>query len=113
MANEVYVDTTALERAMRTLPNDLDRNGTRAAQSSAQSCARQITSNVPRRTGRLASSVRVAPVAGGFAVSYGEGVPYARRIEHRTNTVADAVDDAREPFYAAALVAAQDAARRI
>ena len=100
MSGRVEVDTSKLERFMRRLADGLDKGGQSVARRHAEQTAAEIRGNVPRRTGRLAASVQVVTVPGGYGVAYGGTLPYARYIEHRTNTVADAVDGAADRYTA-------------
>lgn len=107
----VEIDTAELERYAARLADNLTAHGPDLARRHAERVAQQIRGNVPRRSGRLAASVKVNNERDGSAVEYGGGVPYATYIEHRTSTVADATDDAAEPFYRDAVQLAESEAR--
>lgn len=108
----VEVDLSKLTRYVDALGDALERDGLDAAQRSAEQCAREIEGQVPVLTGRLRSSVTVAGLGDGYGVSYGAGVPYARKIERRDSTVAQAIERATDPYYRAQLTVAQEGARR-
>jgi len=112
MPGRVEVDTSKLQAYIDRLAGALDTGGPRVAQAAAERTASQIAGEVPVLTGRLRASVTVADVGDGYAVSYGSGVPYARKIERRDGTVARAQADAADPYYRAQLELAQMEARR-
>jgi hypothetical protein len=112
MPGRVEIDTSKLQRYIGHLADALESGGPRVAQAAAERTAAQIAGDVPVLTGRLRASVTVADVGEGYAVSYGSGVPYARKIERRDGTVSRAVDSAADPYYRAQLELAQMEARR-
>jgi Flp pilus assembly protein TadG len=105
-AGGVDIDTTALVAATKKLEQGLDSGGKAGARLQADTTARDIAQAVPRRSGRLAGSVRVVADGDGFGVSYGEGIPYASYIERRSGAVDQAVAGADERFARAMLALA-------
>jgi hypothetical protein len=98
MANRVELDTRKLDADARRL-NDRLRDGAReGARAQAERTARQIAGRVPRRTGHLASTVATVADGDGYAVTYGEGVPYAAYIEKRSHAVESGVESADTQF---------------
>src|SRR5262245_23051380 len=73
--------TTQLSRGMRTLSGNIDRAAASGFKSTADQVATMVRSRVPKRTGRLASSVQGLQATGGASVAMGDGVPYAGWIE--------------------------------
>jgi hypothetical protein len=94
----VTIDTSELDAYASRLAADLAAGGDRVAREAADRVAGDIARAVPHLTGRLAASVAVTQEPGGYGVSYGEGVPYARKIERRDGTVADAVESGAGTF---------------
>lgn len=101
MTDRVEVDTSGLDRALRQLAVGIDRAASSTAMSEATRTANQVRQAVPRRSGRLAATVRAVPVDGGGAVTYGGSLPYAHYIEGRSHAVADALDGTAARFGAA------------
>ena len=92
MPESVTVDTSELDAYASRLATDLATGADRTARDAADRVASDIERGVPHLTGRLAASVAVTQETGGYGVSYGDGVPYAGKIERRDHTVADAVE---------------------
>jgi hypothetical protein len=105
----VEYDTSDLDRALRALASGLDRAVTRAETDQATRTAGEIRAETPRRTGRLAATIR----GGAGQVFYGGGLPYAGYIEGRTHAVAHATRGAPDAFYRACAQAAVNEVRRI
>lgn len=99
--SRVDIDTSKLERDMRRLAAGLDTAATAGAQRQATQTAGAIRSGVPRRSGRLAGTVKAAPDGDGWAVTYGGGLPYARYIEHRAHAVEHGLTGADTMFVTA------------
>jgi hypothetical protein len=112
MPGRVEVDTSKLARYIGRLAAGLETGGPRVAQTAAERTASEIENGVPVLTGRLRASVTVVDVGDGYGVSYGAGVPYARKIERRDHTVSAAVDRSVDPYYRAQLELAQQEARQ-
>lgn len=79
----VVVDDSDFVLAMARFVPSLDRATARAALDSASSVADRARSSVPRRSGRLAASIRAEVGVGEVdaLAAMGEGVPYAGWIE--------------------------------
>lgn len=108
----VTYDDTDLQRALRQLAAGIA--GTReVGMTEASRTAAQIRSAVPKRTGRLASTVHPTRVDGGGAVSYGGQLPYAAYIEKRSHAVANAVGPAGPRYERAMRDAAEHEVSRI
>jgi hypothetical protein len=111
--NRVEVDWTPLDRALDQLASGLTSGGNVIAQRQATSTASKVRAGVPRRTGRLAGTVGVTPVDGGFGVTYGGGLPYAAYIEKRSHAVARGGAGAESEYGRAAWTLAQSVASRL
>jgi hypothetical protein len=88
MTGSVEVDTSDVVRGVRQLAAGVKtgaQNGTRAA---ASATAADIRARLPVRTGRLAATVSAVAVDGGWGVTYGGGLSYARPVAARTKAVA-------------------------
>jgi hypothetical protein len=84
----VEVDARKFVAGVRQLAAGITDAAPTAARKAAEATADGIRSRLPVRTGRLASSVQVvADSDGGFGVSYGAGVSYARPVAARTGAV--------------------------
>lgn len=94
----VEVDMAPLVAATGRLAAALASGADAGARAQADYTAHQVAAGVPRRTGRLASTVAAVPDRDGWAVTYGAGLPYARYIEHRSHAVAAGVDGAAVMF---------------
>lgn len=113
MAASVTVDTAQLQRDTRRLVDGIRSGADTGARRQANETASRVSRNVPRRTGRLASTVGVVGEAGGgYGVTYGGDLPYANYIEHRSGAVAAGVEGAELTFTSAmAAVAAREVGR--
>jgi hypothetical protein len=112
MGGSVEVDWSQLDAALTRLSRGLTAGGQTVAQRQATATAGKIRAAVPRRSGRLASSVAVTPVPGGFGVTYGQGVPYAAYIEKRSHAVANGTAGAEVEYVnACRAMAATEAGR--
>ena len=95
----VEVDTRALVAGVRKLVDGVTDNGPTAARKAAETVAANIRAGLPVRTGRLAGSVAVVTdPEGGYGVSYGAGVSYARPVAARTGAVAAGIQGVPEAF---------------
>jgi len=94
----VEVDASAVVRGLAQLAAGLERASREEGLRQAERTASDIRAAVPVLTGRLVSTVKATPVAGGGAVEYGGNLPYARKIERRTHAVANAVAAAPDAF---------------
>lgn len=94
----VEIDTRALERGVRQLLDGIDQGGPAAARRAADTVAADIRARLPRRTGRLQSSVTVVEVPGGWGVAYGAGVSYARPVAARSGAVAEGIAGTPDTF---------------
>ena len=113
MTATVDVDWAPVTKAVAQLTDGVESGSRRAALEQATATAGEIRSAVPVLTGRLAASVGVIPEGDGAAVTYGGGLPYARKIERRTHAVADAVADAPARFAAAETAMAEREVSRL
>lgn len=103
----VDVDASAVHRGMAKLAGDLPTVAQKAALDEAKRVRARIVPNVPRRSGRLVSTVDVVTIPDGAAVSYGGGLPYAAYIERRSHAVARGVVGAADEYHRAAVTAAE------
>ena len=71
-----------LAAGVRKLAGKIDRGSRDDFEKVASQVAMQVQATVPRRTGRLASSVQGRSTGTGASVSMGDGVPYARYVEY-------------------------------
>jgi hypothetical protein len=71
-----------LAAGIRRLAGRIDRGSRDDFEKVANQVADQVSGSVPRRTGRLASSVQGRSTGTGASVSMGEGVPYAQYVEY-------------------------------
>jgi len=71
-----------LAHAMGDVPKACEDAAADAARDAAASLAATTRASVPKRSGRLASSILPSPVPDGVAVMFGAGVPYAGWIEY-------------------------------
>ena len=108
----VTIDTSKLEQYGHRLADGLTINGMGLARLFAEQTAQAIRGQVPVVTGRLQGSVQVVPFPDGYGVSYGGGVPYARKIERRDHTVKTNVDSAVARYPKEAHSLAETEARR-
>ena len=109
----VEVDTTELQRAFRELSVELTAGGQTGARRQADATASRIRTGVPRRTGRLAATVAVVGVDGGYGVTYGGSLPYAGYIERRSQAVAHGSEGAASTFETAMRALARTVAGRL
>jgi hypothetical protein len=98
----VEIDTSKLEKYARRLAEGLDKNGMGLAREFAEQTAAAIRQQTPVLTGRLQSSISVVPFPDGYGVTYGGGVPYARKAERREHMVKTNVDSATQRYPAEA-----------
>lgn len=108
----IEVDDSDLQRALHQLAAGIAGTD-RVGMAEASRTAAQIRAAVPKRTGRLASTVHPTRVDGGGAVSYGGQLPYAAYIEKRSRAVANAVRPAEPRYERAMRDAAEAEVRRI
>jgi hypothetical protein len=101
----VEVDTSDLERGVRQLAAGLGGTGRTVGTAQASVVAGTLRSLIPRRTGRLVTTVTVQSVTDGAEVHYGGGLPYAAYIDHRTGAT-DTATAGAEASFAAAMYAA-------
>ena len=101
MASSVTLDTSDLIRVCRQLETRIGRVVDDTSRSVAAGTAAAIRADVPKRSGRLASSVGSVDQPDGAAVTYGGGIPYANYIERRSHAVANNVRDAESRFVTA------------
>ena len=94
----VDYDDVGLRRALAQLTRGIDTGAERAGMDQATDTANAIRGNVPRRSGRLAATVRPVRTDGGGAVTYGGTLPYARYIEGRSHAVERGVAGAPSRF---------------
>lgn len=69
-----------LEAGIHDLAGGIAKKVPKAFEKVAAQAAPKV--EVPRRTGRLAGSVKAAPAPAGASLSMGAGVPYARFVEY-------------------------------
>ena len=99
MTARVEVDTRKLAAGVRKLADGVADAAPQAARQAAETVASNIRSGLPVRTGRLVGSVAVvADPDGGFGVSYGAGVSYARPVAARTGAVGDGIQGVPDDF---------------
>jgi hypothetical protein len=99
VSSKVEVDTRALIAGVRKLAAGVTDAAPTAARKAAQTAATNIRSGLPVRTGRLAGSVVVVTdPEGGYGVSYGAGVTYARPVAARTGAVAAGIQGVPDEF---------------
>jgi hypothetical protein len=110
----VQVDTRQFDKGVRQLAAGIADAAPGTAQRAANEVANRLRSRLPRRTGRLVGSVAVLPDGdGGYGVSYGAGVAYARPVAARTGAVADAIAGVPDAFGRDATAAAEKEVRRL
>lgn len=99
MSASVEVDARKFVAGVRQLANGITDGAPPTARKAAEAAAEAIRSRTPVRTGRLASSVQVVTDAdGGYGVSYGAGVSYARPVAARTRSVAEGIAGIPDAF---------------
>ena len=99
MTAKVEVDTRALIAGVRKLADGVTNNAPPTARKAAETVAANIRSGLPVRTGRLAGSVAVVTdPEGGYGVSYGAGVSYARPVAARSGAVGAGIQGVPEEF---------------
>jgi hypothetical protein len=95
----VEIDTRKLAAGVRKLVGGVADTAPQAARQAAETVAANIRSRLPVRTGRLVGSVQVvAEPDGGYGVSYGAGVSYARPVAARTGAVGAGIQGVPEDF---------------
>jgi hypothetical protein len=109
----VEVDDSDLARDLARFRAGIDAHAEAVGQAQAATTAAEIRAEVPRRSGRLASTVHSVRVDGGGAVSYGAALPYARYIERRTGIVAAASARGAARYRTACQTAAEQEARKV
>jgi hypothetical protein len=98
-AAKVEVDTRALVAGVRKLAAGVVDAAPTTARKAAETVATNIRSGLPVRTGRLAGSVAVVTdPEGGYGVSYGAGVSYARPVAARTGAVGAGIAGVPDEF---------------
>lgn len=78
----VQIDDSDLMQACVRLPGLCTNSSARAALDVATDRAQRLRHALPKRSGRLASSVLVDRDTDSAAISFGAGVPYAGWIDH-------------------------------
>ena len=109
----VEVDTDALVADVRRLAAGLARVASEEPADAAERTAGRLREILPRRTGRLASSVSVVRDERGAGVTYGSGVPYARYIDRRTDATSRALSGQDALYVAGCKSGADREARRL
>jgi len=109
----VEVDTTMLVAAVRQLTRGIDRGVGPVAERTAGDVARDLHGRIPKRTGRLAATVRTSHTNDGAQVHYGGTLPYANYIANRTGAVDDARAGADHDFKMACETLAATEVRRL
>lgn len=82
MTFRAEVDDGDVRRLKRETAQAAERSVAVSAPGAAGGLALHTRAVVPRRTGRLASSITVRPVPDGAEVRMGDGIPYAGWIEY-------------------------------
>jgi hypothetical protein len=95
----VEIDTRKLVAGVHKLADGVADTAPTVARQAAETVAANIRAGLPVRTGRLVGSVTVvADPDGGYGVSYGAGVPYARPVAARTGAVGAGIQGVPEDF---------------
>jgi len=99
MSARVDVDTRAFVKGVRQLSDGLAKRGPDTARRSADEVANRMRAATPRRSGALVSTITVVGEGdGGFGVTYGGGLRYARPVAARTGNVATAIAGVPDVF---------------
>jgi hypothetical protein len=109
----VELDTRELEAGVSQLVAGIRRKVTPAAAGTANTVAGRLRSALPRRTGRLQSSVSVTALHDGAEVHYGAGVPYASYIDGRTGATDSALLGCQATFLGVMRTVAASEVRRL
>jgi hypothetical protein len=105
----VELDTRALDAGCRQLVTGIDRDDGLVAMKAAGVVAGRLRPMIPVLTGALLNTLRITSITHGAEGHYGGSLPYARRIDRRTNATATATAGAPSLYHqlATAMTAAE------